>query len=50
MQPEFRSGAVTRPLSAMLQLAMMGCPALRAREGAAGAAKPYQYRYQALER
>ena len=31
MQPEFHSGAVTRPLSAILQLAMMGCPALRAR-------------------
>ena len=30
MQPEFHSGAVTRPLSAILQLAMMGCPALRA--------------------
>ena len=28
---EFHSGAVTRPLSAILQLAMMGCPALRAR-------------------
>ena len=38
MQPEFHSGAVTRPLSAILQLAMMGCPALRARgELAAGA-------------
>ena len=31
MQPEFHSGAVTRPLSAYLWLAMMGCPALRAR-------------------
>ena len=31
MQPEFHSGAVTRPLSAFLRLAMMGCPALRAR-------------------
>ena len=39
MQPEFHSGAVTRPLSAYLRLAMMGCPALRARgELAAGAA------------
>ena len=28
MQPEFHSGAVTRPLSAYLWLAMMGCPAL----------------------
>ena len=41
MQPEFHSGAVTRPLSAILQLAMMGCPALRARgELAAGACAP----------
>eukprot|EP01043_Picozoa_sp_COSAG02_P033330 COSAG02_NODE_2269_length_9270_cov_17.410642_5_plen_67_part_00 len=41
MQPEFHSGAVTRPLSATLQLAMMGCPALRARgELAAGARAP----------
>ena len=38
---EFHSGAVTRPLSAILQLAMMGCPALRARgELAAGACAP----------
>ena len=41
MQPEFHSGAVTRPLSAILQLAMMGCLALRARgELAAGACAP----------
>ena len=41
MQPEFHSGAVTRPLSAMVRLAMMGCPALRARgELAAGACAP----------
>ena len=41
MQPEFHSGAVTRPLSAILQLAMMGCPALRARgELAASACAP----------
>eukprot|EP01043_Picozoa_sp_COSAG02_P040348 COSAG02_NODE_3259_length_7079_cov_30.942693_1_plen_41_part_10 len=41
MQPEFHSGVVTRPLSAILQLAMMGCPALRARgELAAGACAP----------
>ena len=41
MQPEFHIGAVTRPLSAILQLAMMGCPALRARgELAAGACAP----------
>ena len=41
MQPEFHSGAVTRPLSAILQLAMMGCPALWARgELAAGACAP----------
>ena len=41
MQPEFHSGAVTRPLSAILQLAMMGCPALRARgELATGACAP----------
>ena len=31
MQPEFHSGAVTRPLGAFLRLAMMGCLALRAR-------------------
>ena len=31
MQPEFHSGAVTRPLGAYLRLAMMGCPTLRAR-------------------
>ena len=41
MQPESHSGAVTRPLSAISQLAMMGCPALRARgELAAGACAP----------
>ena len=41
MQPEFHIGAVTRPLSAYLWLAMMGCPALRAREElAAGACAP----------
>ena len=41
MQPEFHSGAVTRPLSAYLRLAMMGCPALRAHgELAAGACAP----------
>ena len=41
MQPESHSGAVTRPLSAYLRLAMMGCPALRARgELAAGAGAP----------
>ena len=41
MQPEFHSGAVTRPLSALLWLAMMGCPALWARrELAAGACAP----------
>ena len=41
MQPEFHSGVVTRPLSAVLWLAMMGCPALRARgELAAGACAP----------
>ena len=41
MQPEFHSGAVTRSLSAVLWLAMMGCPALRARgELAAGACAP----------
>eukprot|EP01043_Picozoa_sp_COSAG02_P040367 COSAG02_NODE_3263_length_7067_cov_5.802095_4_plen_47_part_01 len=41
MQPEFHSGVVTRPLSATLQLAVMGCPALRARgELAAGACAP----------
>ena len=41
MQPGFHSGAVTRPLSAFLRLAMMGCPALWARgELAAGACAP----------
>ena len=41
MQPEFHSGVVTRPLSAILWLAMMGCPALRAHgELAAGACAP----------
>jgi len=39
MQPGFQSGAVTRPLSAFLRLAMMGCyPALRAREELAAGA------------
>ena len=41
MQPGFHSGAAARPLSAFLRLAMMGCPALRARgELAAGACAP----------
>ena len=41
MQPGFHSGAATRPLSAFLWLAMMGCPTLRARgELAAGACAP----------
>ena len=31
MQPEFDSRGVTRPLSAFLRLAMLGCPARRAR-------------------
>ena len=41
MQPDFDSRGVTRPLSAFLRLAMMGCPTLRARgELAAGACAP----------
>ena len=41
MRPGFRGGAATRPLSAFLRLAMMGCPTLRARgELAAGAFAP----------
>ena len=31
MQPDFDSRGVTRPLSAFLRLAMLGCPARRAR-------------------
>jgi hypothetical protein len=41
MQPDFDSREVTRPLSVLLRLAMLGCPALRARgELAAGACAP----------
>ena len=41
MQPDFDSRGVTRPLSAFLRLAMMGCPALRAHgELVAGACAP----------
>ena len=41
MQPDFDSRGVTRPLSAFLRLAMLGCPARRARgQLAAGACAP----------
>eukprot|EP01046_Picozoa_sp_COSAG06_P008203 COSAG06_NODE_412_length_16042_cov_52.419934_10_plen_94_part_00 len=41
MQPDFDSRGVTRPLSALLRLAMLGCPARRARgQLAAGACAP----------
>ena len=41
MQPDFGSRGVTRPLSAFLRLAMLGCPARRARgQLAAGACAP----------
>ena len=41
MQPGFDSRGVTRPLSAFLRLAMLGCPARRARgQLAAGACAP----------
>ena len=41
MQPDFDSRGVTRPLSAFLRLALLGCPARRARgQLAAGACAP----------
>ena len=41
MQPDFDSRGATRPLSAVLRLAMLGCPARRARgQLAAGACAP----------
>ena len=41
MQPDFDSRGVTRPLTAFLRLAMLGCPARRARgQLAAGACAP----------
>ena len=41
MQPDFDSRGVTRPLSAFLRLAMLGCPAWRAHgQLAAGACAP----------
>ena len=43
MQPGFHSGVVTRPLSAFLRLATMGCPTLWAR-GAAGSLLPARVR------
>ena len=39
MQPDFDSRGVTRPLSAFLRLAMLGCPARRARGQLAASAR-----------
>ena len=40
MQPDFGSRGVTRPLSAFLRLAMLGCPAAARGQLAAGACAP----------